>query len=121
VDGKRPFFLQIDGRLHETMVESLTEIIPTSGGQFEAGLSKASVKPKAQKEGDVTTPMPGRVTSIRVKEGANVSEGDTVLTVEAMKMENEVHTPIDGTVIKIHVKIGDNVNPDETLIEIEKE
>ncbi len=121
VDGQRPFFLQIDGRLEETMVESLTEIIPTSAGQFEAGSSKESVKPKAQKEGDVTTPMPGRVTSVRVKEGDTVSEGDTVLTVEAMKMENEVHTPIDGTVMKIHVKIGDNVNPDETLIEVEKE
>ncbi|MEE8423707.1 MAG: sodium-extruding oxaloacetate decarboxylase subunit alpha [Thermodesulfobacteriota bacterium] len=121
VDGKRPFYLQVDGKLEETMVESLTEIIPTSAGQFEAGPSKASVKPKAQKEGDVTTPMPGRVTSIRVKKGAAVSAGDTVLTVEAMKMENEVHTPIDGIVKKIHVKVGDNVNPDETLIEVEKE
>ncbi|MFQ5900778.1 MAG: sodium-extruding oxaloacetate decarboxylase subunit alpha [Thermodesulfobacteriota bacterium] len=121
VEGKKPFFLKIDGRLEEVMVESITEVIPTVAGHIEAGPSTESVKPKALKEGDVTTPMPGRVTSIRVKEGGNVSAGDTVLTVEAMKMENEVHTPIDGIVKKIYVKVGDTVNPDETLIEVEKE
>ena len=51
--------------------------------------------------------------------GDRVAEGDTVLTVEAMKMENEVHTPISGVVKKIYVRVGDTVNPDETLIEVE--
>ena len=57
--------------------------------------------------------------SIKVSIGDTVSEGDTVLTVESMKMENEAHTPISGVVKKIHVKVGDSVNPDETLIEVE--
>ncbi len=121
VDGKRPFFLKIDGRLEEVMVESLTEIVPTLAGHIEEKPSTQSVRPKAEKEGDVTTPMPGRVTSIRVSEGDRVAAGDTVLTVEAMKMENEVHTPIDGVVKKIYVKVGDQVNPDETLIEVVRE
>ncbi|MBI5893638.1 MAG: hypothetical protein HZB79_08325 [Deltaproteobacteria bacterium] len=60
------------------------------------------------------------VTSIKVSEGDKVSAGDTVLTIESMKMENEVHTPIDGTVKKIYVKVGDSINPDETLVVIEK-
>ncbi len=120
-DGKRPFFLKIDGRLEEVMIESLTEIVPTVAGHIEEKPSTQSTKPKAQKEGDVTTPMPGRITSIRVSVGDKVTEGDTVLTVEAMKMENEVHTPIDGVVKNIYVKVGDSVNPDETLLEIEKE
>ncbi|MEE8575274.1 MAG: pyruvate carboxylase subunit B, partial [Thermodesulfobacteriota bacterium] len=118
-DGKRPFFLKIDDRLEEVMIESLTEIIPTTAGEIEGESTAQSFRPKAKNEGDVTTPVPGKVTSIKVKEGDSVSDGDTILTVEAMKMENEVHTPISGTVKKILVKIGDSVNPDETLVEIE--
>src|SRR3990170_3431044 len=121
VEGKRPFFISIDGRLEEVMIESLTEVIPTTAGEIERPSITQSIRPKAKKEGDVTTPIPGKVTSIKVTVGAKVSEGDTVLTVEAMKMENEVHTPISGIVRKILVKIGDSVNPDETLIEVEKE
>ncbi len=121
VEGKRPFFISIDGRLEEVMIESLTEVIPTTAGEIERPSITQSIRPKAKKEGDVTTPIPGKVTSIKIQVGGKVAEGDTVLTVEAMKMENEVHTPISGIVRKILVKIGDSVNPDETLIEVEKE
>lgn len=103
------------------MIESLTEVIPSTAGEIERASITQSVRPKARKEGDVTTPIPGKVTSLKVSVGDKVAEGDTVLTVEAMKMENEVHTPISGVVKKILVKIGDSVNPDETLIAIEKE
>ena len=121
VEGKRPFFISIDNRLEEVMIESLTEVIPTVAGEIERPSITQSIRPKAKKEGDVTTPIPGKVTSIKVAVGSKVSEGDTVLTVEAMKMENEVHATINGTVKKILVKIGDSVNPDETLMEVEKE
>lgn len=121
VEGKRPFFISVDNRLEEVMIESLTEVIPTTAGEIERPSITQSRRPKARKEGDVTTPIPGKVTSIKVAVGDKVAEGDTVLTVEAMKMENEVHTPINGTIKSIHVKIGDPVNPDETLIEIERE
>ncbi len=121
VDGKRPFFITIDNRLEEVMIESLTEVIPTVAGEIERAPITRSIRPKAKKAGDVTTPIPGKVTSIKVSEGDRVSEGDTVLTVEAMKMENEVHTPISGVVKRVLVKIGDYVNPDETLIEVAAE
>ncbi len=121
VEGKRPFFINVDNRLEEVMVETLTEVIPSTAGVIEADLYTRSRRPKASKEGDVTTPVPGKVTSIKVSVGDKVSEGDTILTVEAMKMENEVHTPISGVVKKILVKIGDSVNPDETLVEVEPE
>jgi pyruvate carboxylase subunit B len=121
VEGKRPFFITIDNRLEEVMIESLTEVIPTTAGEIERSSITQSYRPKARKDGDVTTPIPGKVTSLKVSVGDKVSEGDTMLTVEAMKMENEVHTPISGVVKKILVKIGDTVNPDETLIEVERE
>ncbi|MDO8426068.1 MAG: sodium-extruding oxaloacetate decarboxylase subunit alpha [Deltaproteobacteria bacterium] len=121
IEGKRPFFISVDNRLEEVMIESLTEVIPTTAGEIERPSITQSIRPKARKEGDVTTPIPGKVTSIKVSVGTKVAEGDTLLTVEAMKMENEVHTPISGAVKKILVKIGDSVNPDETLIQIERE
>ena len=109
----------MDGKLEEVMIESLVEVVPSMAGTIEAKTSIHSSRPKARKKGDVTTPMPGRVVKVKVSDGDRVSAGDTVLIVEAMKMENEVHTPIDGVVKKIYVKEGDSVNPDETLIEIE--
>ncbi|MEK6791351.1 MAG: sodium-extruding oxaloacetate decarboxylase subunit alpha [Deltaproteobacteria bacterium] len=121
VEGKRPFFITVDNRLEEVMIETLTEVIPTTAGEIEMPSVTQSHRPKAKKEGDVTTPIPGKVTFIKTTLGAKVSEGDTLLTVEAMKMENEVHTPISGVVKKILVKIGDSVNPDETLIVVERE
>lgn len=117
--GKRPFFIKIEDRLEEVLVESLTEILPTTAGVIEAESITQSTRPRPRKQGDVTTPVPGKVMSIKVSIGDTVSEGDTVLTVESMKMENEAHTPISGVVKKIHVKVGDSVNPDETLIEVE--
>ena len=63
--------------------------------------------------------MPGRIVAINVAVGDDVAAGDTVLTVEAMKMENHVHAPESGTVKAIYVAEGDTVNPDECLIEME--
>ncbi|MDH4226190.1 MAG: sodium-extruding oxaloacetate decarboxylase subunit alpha [Deltaproteobacteria bacterium] len=119
VDGKRPFFLKIDDRLEEVMIESLQEIIPSTAGEIESESIPQSSRPKAKKEGDITTPAPGKVTSIKVAVGDRVAEGDVLLTVEAMKMESEVHAAVNGTVKRILVKVGDSVNPDETLMEIE--
>lgn len=118
-EGIRPFFLKVDGKLEEVMIESLVEVVPSIDGEIEAKTSVHSSRPKARKKGDVTTAMPGRVVKVKVSKEDKVRAGDTVLIVEAMKMENEVHTPIDGVVKKIYVKEGDSVNPDETLIEIE--
>ncbi|VAW38262.1 Pyruvate carboxylase subunit B (biotin-containing) [hydrothermal vent metagenome] len=117
-EGKRPFFIKIDNRLEEVIVESLTEVIPTTAGVIEAESIPQSIRHQPAKEGDVTTPVPGKITSLKVSVGDEISEGDTVLTVEAMKMENAVHSPINGTVERILVKVGDDVNPDETLMEI---
>ena len=64
----------------------------------------------------MTTAMPGTVVSVKVKPGDRVKRGDTVLIVEAMKMENEIHTPIDGEVKAVHAKEGESVNPDEVLV-----
>lgn len=115
----RPYFVKIDNRLEEILVDPLVEIVPSMGGVIQDSPSVESKRPKAIKKGDVTTPLPGKVTKVSVSEGDLVNEGDTILIIEAMKLENEIHAPISGYVKKIFIKIGDQVNPQETLVEIE--
>jgi len=120
-DDLKPYYVKVDNVLEEVHIETLTEMVPTLDGRgIDAGrVSKGSKRPKARKDSDVTSPMPGRIVSVNVKEGDAVEAGDTVMTVEAMKMENPVHAPVSGTVKAIYVAEGDTVNPDECLIDIE--
>jgi len=57
----------------------------------------------------VTTPLPGVIVEVSVKEGQAVKKGQKVAVIEAMKMENEIASEFDGTVTTIHVKQGDSV------------
>jgi pyruvate carboxylase subunit B len=117
-EGGRPYFIYIDGQLEEVMVESLLEIVPSAAGRIDSHSGGRSIRPKATHEGDVTTPMPGAVVAVKVRQGDRVKAGQTVLVVEAMKMQSEVHTPITGAVKAIYVAEGDRVNPDEVLVEV---
>jgi propionyl-CoA carboxylase alpha chain len=62
-------------------------------------------------------PMPGLVVSLAVEEGQDVSAGDTLCVVEAMKMENVLKAERDGTVSKILAKPGDSLNVDAVILE----
>ena len=57
----------------------------------------------------IKAPLPGTITSFKVKEGDSVKPGDTVCLLEAMKMENDVKSTLSGTVQKILVSVGDSV------------
>lgn len=118
IEGKRPYFIRIDGDLEEVLIQPIKEIEVSSGVESLPEATTSTSRRKVLGLGDVNSPMPGKVTSIKVSLGDKVKKGDVLLTVEAMKMENEIHSPIDGTVSEILVKEGDNVNPDECLIVI---
>ena len=68
----------------------------------------------------VGAPMPGKIVDILIEEGAKVLEGESLLILEAMKMQNEIGSPASGTVKKIFIKEGDIVNKEDVLIEIER-
>ena len=70
------------------------------------------------KAGNVLSPIPGTVLSLNVKEGDVVKEGDTIIILEAMKMESEISAPISGEIKKILIKEGSSVTEGELLIEI---
>ena len=65
---------------------------------------------------DVISPMPGKIFKILVSPGQAVQEGETVLVLEAMKMENDIVAPASGTVDKVLVNTGDMVETDAVLI-----
>jgi pyruvate carboxylase subunit B len=108
-EGKRHFYLTIDGMPEEVVFEPLNEFV--SGG--------SSKRKQATAPGHVSTTMPGNIVDVLVKEGDTVKAGQAVLITEAMKMETEVQSAIAGKVTAIHVAKGDRVNPGEILIEIE--
>ncbi len=64
---------------------------------------------------EVESEVTGRVWKIVTETGARVSEGDTLLILESMKMEIPVESPCNGTVIKILLNEGDSVNEDQVV------
>ncbi len=69
--------------------------------------------------GEIRALMPGRVTSVLVKQGDPVGVGTPLLILEAMKMQNEIASPVAGRVKSIMVQEGATVKKDSILIEIE--
>ena len=67
----------------------------------------------------IKAPLPGTITSIEVTVGQEVKAGDTVLVLEAMKMQNSIEAEKDGKVTAIVVKVGQAVLEDEPLVVIE--
>ncbi|MBC7364487.1 MAG: transaldolase [Candidatus Aminicenantes bacterium] len=108
-EGKRHFYLSIDGMPEEVVFEPLNEFVGGGG----------SKRKQASEPGHVSTSMPGNIVDVLVKEGDVVKAGQAVLITEAMKMETEVQAAIAGKVVAIHVAKGDRVTPGEILIEIE--
>ncbi|WP_339906387.1 sodium-extruding oxaloacetate decarboxylase subunit alpha [Pseudomonas guineae] len=108
-DGKRHFYLSIDGMPEEVVFEPLNDFVAGSGNK----------RKQASAPGDVSTSMPGNIVEVLVKVGDTVKAGQAVLISEAMKMETEIQAPIAGSVTAVHVAKGDRVNPGDVLVEID--
>jgi len=66
------------------------------------------------RQAEIVSPMPGSVIAVQVAPGAQVSEGDVVVVVEAMKMEHSLSAPVSGRV-EVLVSVGDQVTVDQVL------
>lgn len=69
--------------------------------------------------GDLVTQMPGKVVKIMTDLGKKVSKGDTLVILEAMKMENEIKAGNDGLIKAIHIKEGQTLEAGFNMMEIE--
>ncbi len=68
---------------------------------------------------DVRSSMPGRVVRVAVAAGAHVRRGETLVVLEAMKMQNEIPSPGDGVVREVAVAEGETVTADRVVASIE--
>ena len=66
----------------------------------------------------IKAPLPGTITEMKVKVGDTVKNGDTVVVLEAMKMQNNIEAECGGTVTSVLVNPGDTVMEGDTLITI---
>lgn len=92
---------------------------PAAAPAPKAEAPKAAPAPKADVPAGgkkVTSPLPGSVIKVLVSEGQAVKKGDTLLTLESMKMENAIMAECDGTVSKIVVSAGQTVMQEDLLL-----
>jgi len=121
--------LIVDGKSYELGLEKRDQnyCIHFSNGTvdlelFDARKYKAAeFEKKSSPSGPlkITAPMPGKVIKVAVTENAEVSEGDPLLIIEAMKMQNELKAPRAGRIHQIHAKAGEAVSPQQTLMILE--
>jgi 3-methylcrotonyl-CoA carboxylase alpha subunit len=87
-------------------------------GSFAAPSPDRPHAPRAKAAQSLAAPMPARVIKVLVQPGATVKKGDTVIILEAMKMELPVRTSREGIVSAVHCREGELVQPDTVLVEI---
>ncbi|MGP1610454.1 MAG: biotin/lipoyl-containing protein [Candidatus Cryptobacteroides sp.] len=83
--------------------------IPASKTQSQQQPDDKPVQKPAGAGRQITSPLPGVIIEVSVKEGQTVKAGQKVAIIEAMKMENEISASNDGTVTAVHVAKGDSV------------
>ena len=114
IDGKRvTTYVSSENAKRWVTVNSQTFVLtkPAAGAkQRGTGHDHAS---------ELVAPMPGQVRGVNVSEGETVTKGQTLLVLEAMKMEIRIQAPGDGKVKKLHVKPGQTVEREQILVEIE--
>ena len=110
--------VEIEGGIYRATVEGHTFefIIPDSKS---SPVRKRGGRGGRKRSGTVSASMPGKVVTVEVKVGDTVEEGETILILEAMKMQNEVTAPISGTVTAVHCEDGVNVEANVPLVVIE--
>ena len=118
----------VNGKVYEVETEAAAPAKPVAKpapvapkpAPAPAAAPKAEAKANSQeptaKGQQVKSPLPGSVIKVLVSEGQAVKKGDTLLTLESMKMENAIMAEADGTVKQIAVTPGQNVMQDDLLI-----
>ena len=107
-EAEKEIVFNINGRKYPVTVKDKLDLLLE-----KLGIDKSS----SSKLNDVKAPMPGLILSIEVEEGQEVKKGDSLLILEAMKMENVIKAPGDGTVKSILSSKGDSVEKNQVIIQ----
>ncbi|KAB2639270.1 MAG: biotin/lipoyl-binding protein [Verrucomicrobia bacterium] len=119
--------ITVEGKTYEVIVERFdapddagsplaTAVTKPVGSAAATPIVRPTAAPKAATAaGDVISPLAGIVKAVNTQIGAVVKAGDTLMTLEAMKMYTAISAPTDGTVTAIHVSPGDAVDEGQPL------
>ena len=110
-DGSQAYEIQFSGQRFEVTVED----------EREKALAGSVKSAHDAGEARIRAPMPGLVIGVPVEVGASVARGQTVVVLEAMKMENDLAAPKAGTIKEIKVSRGQTVNQGDVLVIISGE
>ena len=120
--GKQKFRIENEVRSDKGGASSAdsAKTSPNSTATTAANTEPAASKKVSASAGGkpVVAPLPGTINDIKVKVGDKVSAGDTVVILEAMKMQNNIEAETSGTVASINVNKGDAVMEGDTLVTI---
>ncbi len=108
-DGTRTAFFELNGQPRSVTVRDTSLEVKAA----------PSVKADPAHPGHVGAPIPGAVTSIAVELNQEVSKGDRLLVMEAMKMQSTVYAPVSGKVTRLVAHVGQHVEPKDLLVVIE--
>lgn len=109
----------VNGKAYKVEMETPKAATKTAAPKVavsQAAAPKAASAPAGGKK--VVSPLPGSIIKVLVAEGQVVKKGDTLLTLESMKMENTVAAECDGTITKVAVTAGQTVMQDDLLVVI---
>jgi biotin carboxyl carrier protein len=106
--AEKTISLRINGQIHQIQLKDRFDLLLEKMGMSDAAATKVN---------NLKAPMPGLIVGINVAPGDVVSKGDSLLILEAMKMENNLKAPGDGTVKAIRANKGDRVEKGQILIE----
>ena len=99
-----------------TMDDDLLLIQTHKGNLLFKILPKFNITQEEAIKGGLTAPMPGKVVEIKIKKGSNIKKGDTLVILEAMKMEHKVLAPDNGKIKEVLIKENDQVENGQTLV-----
>ncbi|MBK6870906.1 MAG: biotin/lipoyl-binding protein [Kineosporiaceae bacterium] len=111
----------VNGMVYDVEVEVAEEAQPTFAQLAMAsptayGVTPTAARAPATASSSLTAPIAGTVVKVLVEGGAEVTAGQTLLVLEAMKMETEITAPHDGTVATVEVTVGATVGGGQPLL-----
>jgi len=119
-----PFEVEMNRPINPSTVQNHVKVhAPAATASAEKPAPAPQQAPAQAPKGEgagvkVTAPLPGTITEVKVKQGDAVKAGDTVVVLEAMKMQNNIEAESDGTVTLVLVNKGDTVMEGDALITI---
>ena len=119
-----PFKVEFDSSVKKTVASAPKQakpVAPAATASRPAAPAVSPVTPPSASSGTgngISSPLPGVILEVCVKEGDTVKRGQKLMVLEAMKMENVIESNADGKVISIKVNKGDSVLEGATLVTI---